>query len=482
MTIFDLSTEGRKAFHLPKEESYGYDPSDLLREDWLREKNPGLPQLSELQVIRHYTGLSEKNHSVDTGFYPLGSCTMKYNPRLNEKVAGLEGFSQIHPYQSEETVQGALEVMFNLQNSLCEITGMSNFTLQPAAGAHGELVGMLLMKKYFELRGESNRKKVIVPDSAHGTNPASAAMAGFEVVEVPSGSNGRVALNSLVEMLDEDVAGIMLTNPNTVGLFENEICEIQEAAHKKGALLYYDGANLNAIMGHARPGDMGFDIVHLNLHKTFSTPHGMGGPGSGPVGVKSFLADLLPVPVVNFDGRKFSFDYNLPNSIGKVRSFYGNFGVFLKAYAYILSMGGNGLKRASEMAVLNANYLRVKLNKLIPTAYPDICMHEFVLKGSKLVSEYEVKTLDVAKRLLDYGIHPPTVYFPLIVDEALMIEPTETETKEVLDAFADTFERILKEAKEDPSILKAAPQKTVVGRLDEATASRKPKTRWSKGT
>lgn len=482
MTIFDKSTEGRTGFYLPREESYGYEPSEMLPENSVRKESPLLPQLSELQVMRHFTGLSKKNHSVDSGFYPLGSCTMKYNPRLNERIAGLEGFSQIHPYQAEETVQGALEVMYNLQNSLCEITGMDSFTLQPAAGAHGELVGMLLMKKYFELKGENNRRKVIVPDSAHGTNPASAVMAGFEVIEVSSNENGRVDLRSLEEILDENVAGIMLTNPNTVGLFENEICEIQAMAHKKGALLYYDGANLNAIMGHARPGDMGFDIVHLNLHKTFSTPHGMGGPGSGPVGVKSILKDLLPVPVVRFDGSKFSLDYNLPNSIGKVRSFYGNFGVFLKAYAYILTLGGDGLKRASEMAVLNANYLRARLSKLIPTAYSGLCMHEFVLKGSKLVSEYGVKTLDVAKRLLDYGIHPPTIYFPLIVDEALMVEPTETETKEALDVFADTFERILSEAEKDPNILKSAPQKAVVGRLDEATASRKPKTRWSKDT
>lgn len=482
MTIFDKSTEGRTGFYLPREESYGYEPSEMLPENSVRKESPLLPQLSELQVMRHFTGLSKKNHSVDSGFYPLGSCTMKYNPRLNERIAGLEGFSQIHPYQAEETVQGVLEVMYNLQNSLCEITGMDSFTLQPAAGAHGELVGMLLMKKYFELKGENNRRKVIVPDSAHGTNPASAVMAGFEVIEVSSNDNGRVDLRSLEEILDENVAGIMLTNPNTVGLFENEICEIQAMAHKKGALLYYDGANLNAIMGHARPGDMGFDIVHLNLHKTFSTPHGMGGPGSGPVGVKSILKDLLPVPVVRFDGSKFSLDYNLPNSIGKVRSFYGNFGVFLKAYAYILTLGGDGLKRASEMAVLNANYLRARLSKLIPTAYSGLCMHEFVLKGSKLVSEYGVKTLDVAKRLLDYGIHPPTIYFPLIVDEALMVEPTETETKEALDVFADTFERILSEAEKDPNILKSAPQKAVVGRLDEATASRKPKTRWSKDT
>lgn len=480
MTIFELSKEGRKSFFLPKEESYGYEPSELLPEESVRKNEPLLPQLSELQAIRHYTGLSKKNHSVDSGFYPLGSCTMKYNPRVNEKIANLDGFSQIHPYQSEDTVQGALEVMYNLQNSLCEITGMDSFTLQPAAGAHGELVGMLLMKKYFELKGEDNRRKVIVPDSAHGTNPASAVMAGFEVIEVPSGRNGRVDLKSLEEILDESIAGIMLTNPNTLGLFENEICEIQELAHSKGALLYYDGANLNAIMGHARPGDMGFDIVHLNLHKTFSTPHGMGGPGSGPVGVKSFLADLLPVPVVRFNGRRFSLDYDLPNSIGKVRSFYGNFGVFLKAYAYILTLGGDGLKRASEMAVLNANYLRARLTKLIPTAYAGICMHEFVLKGSKLVSDYGVKTLDVAKRLLDYGIHPPTIYFPLIVEEALMIEPTETESKESLDIFADTFEKILNEAKKDPEILRAAPKFTAVGRLDEATASRKPKTRWSK--
>ncbi|HNS66896.1 MAG TPA: aminomethyl-transferring glycine dehydrogenase subunit GcvPB, partial [Mesotoga infera] len=415
MTIFDATVEGRTGFRLPEEKSYGFEPIDVLPEHLLRDSRPELPQVSELQVVRHFMSLSKKNHSVDSGFYPLGSCTMKYNPKLNEEAASFEGFSQLHPYQPEETIQGALELMYNLQNSLCEITGMDAFTLQPAAGAHGELVGMLLVKKYFELKGDTSRKKVIVPDSAHGTNPASAAMAGYDIVEVASNKDGRVDLEILDRLLDESVAAIMLTNPNTVGLFEKDICEIQKMAHDRGALLYYDGANLNAIMGHARPGDMGFDIVHLNLHKTFSTPHGMGGPGSGTVGVKAFLKELLPVPVIDFDGQKYRVVYDLPDSIGKIRSFFGNFGVLVRAYAYIKTMGSDGLKRASEMAVLNANYLRSKLIELIPTAYPGICKHEFVLKGTKLISEYGIRTLDLAKRLLDYGIHPPTVYFPLIV-------------------------------------------------------------------
>lgn len=479
MTIFDQTVEGRIGFRLPQEKSYGFDPAEILPEHLSRKVTPALPQVSELQVVRHFTNLSKRNHSVDGGFYPLGSCTMKYNPKLNEEAASFEGFAQLHPYQPEITIQGALELMYNLQEALCEITGMDAFTLQPAAGAHGELLGMLLVKKYFQLKGESERKKVIVPDSAHGTNPASAVMAGFEVVEIASDKTGRVDLANLKSQLDESVAAIMLTNPNTVGLFEKEICAIQDLAHEKGALLYYDGANLNAIMGHARPGDMGFDIVHLNLHKTFSTPHGMGGPGSGPVGVKKFLKDFLPVPTVELKGDRYTFNYDLPDSVGKMRSFYGNFGVLVRAYAYILSMGSDGLKRASEMAVLNANYLRSRLNKLIPTAYPGICMHEFVLKGTSLVSQYGIKTLDVAKRLLDYGVHPPTIYFPLIVDEAMMIEPTETETKETLDDFVEVIEKILKEAREDTQFLKSAPHDTVVSRLDEATASRKPKTRWS---
>jgi len=474
--IFELSSPGRTAVSLPAPEVPTPDLGSLLPAQALRHDPPGLPEVSEVDVVRHFVNLSQLNHAVDTGFYPLGSCTMKYNPK------SFEGFSQLHPYQPEETIQGALELMYNLQNSLCEITGMDDFTLQPAAGAHGELVGMLLVKKYFELKGDTSRKKVIVPDSAHGTNPASAAMAGYDIVEVASNKDGRVDLESLDRLLDESVAAIMLTNPNTVGLFEKDICEIKKMAHDRGALLYYDGANLNAIMGHARPGDMGFDIVHLNLHKTFSTPHGMGGPGSGTVGVKTFLKELLPVPVIDFDGQKYRIVYDLPDSIGKIRSFFGNFGVLVRAYAYIKTMGSDGLKRASEMAVLNANYLRSKLVELIPTAYSGICKHEFVLKGTKLISEYGIRTLDLGKRLLDYGIHPPTVYFPLIVDEAIMIEPTETETKETLDHFAATIATILEEAKENPELLKLAPHTTPVGRLDEATASRKPKTRWSKGS
>ncbi|AKI97208.1 aminomethyl-transferring glycine dehydrogenase subunit GcvPB [Kosmotoga pacifica] len=478
MTIFEKSVKGRKGYSLPKEElhseaSFSGIPGHLLRKD-----PPELPECSEVDVVRHYTELSRKNYSVDNGFYPLGSCTMKYNPRLNEEIASLEGFSYLHPYQPVETIQGVLEVMYDLQNMLAEITGMDAFTLQPAAGAHGELTGMLIVKKYFELRGETQRKKVIVPDSAHGTNPASATMAGFEVVEIASNESGLVDLDNLRAALDDTIAAIMLTNPNTLGLFEKDILEISEMAHKNGTLLYYDGANLNAIMGHVRPGDMGFDIIHLNLHKTFSTPHGMGGPGSGPVGVKKHLEGLLPVPVVRLNNDGYYLDYDLPNTIGKVRSFYGNFRVILKAYAYIKMLGKDGLKLASEMAVLNANYLRVKLSKLIPPSYPGTCKHEFVLDGSKLLKEYGIKTLDLAKRLLDYGLHPPTVYFPLIVHEALMIEPTETESKDNLDKFAETIEKIVEEARKDPEILKNAPYTTPVRRLDETTASRKPILRW----
>ena len=478
MTIFEKSVSGRKGYSLPDETLHDSSPLSKIPEHLLRKKAVELPENSEVDIVRHYTELSRKNYSVDNGFYPLGSCTMKYNPRLNEEMASLEGFSYLHPYQPTESIQGALEVMYELQRMLAEITGMDAFTLQPAAGAHGELTGMLIVRKYFELMGEDQRKKVIVPDSAHGTNPASAKMAGFDVVEIASNPSGLIDLGNLKAALDETVAAIMLTNPNTLGLFEKDILEISKLAHDNGTLLYYDGANLNAIMGHVRPGDMGFDIVHLNLHKTFSTPHGMGGPGSGPVGVKEKLKGLLPAPLVALNDDGYYLDYDLPDSIGKMRSFYGNFGVLLKAYAYIRMLGKNGLKFASEMAVLNANYLRVKLSKLIPPSHPGICKHEFVLDGSVLVKEFGVKTLDLAKRLLDYGLHPPTIYFPLIVHEALMIEPTETESKDNLDRFAEVIEKILEEARDNPETLKNAPYSTPVRRLNETMASRKPIMRW----
>ncbi|OAA31073.1 glycine dehydrogenase [Kosmotoga arenicorallina S304] len=480
MTIFEKSVSGRKGYSLPDEPLHDSSPLSNVPEHLLRKRDPELPESSEVDVVRHYTELSRKNYSVDCGFYPLGSCTMKYNPRLNEEVASLEGFLHLHPHQPIESIQGAMEVMYELQKMLSEITGMDAFTLQPAAGAHGELTGMLIVKKYFEVKGEQQRRKVIVPDSAHGTNPASAKMAGFEVVEIASNSSGLVDLDNLKEVLDDSVAAIMLTNPNTLGLFEKDILEISKIAHKNGTLLYYDGANLNAIMGRVRPGDMGFDIVHLNLHKTFSTPHGMGGPGSGPVGVSAKLKEFLPVPIVALNDDGYYFDYNLPKSIGKVRSFYGNFGVLLKAYAYIRMLGKDGLKFASEMAVLNANYLRVKLSKLIKASHPGICKHEFVLDGSILVKEFGVKTLDLAKRLLDYGVHPPTIYFPLIVHEAMMIEPTETESKDNLDRFVEVIGKILEEARDNPETLKNAPYTTPVRRLDETMASRKPVMRWKK--
>ena len=476
MTIFEKSRRGRKAHTLPpyEFEDVGNDiPKHLLRKD-----PPELPEVYELDVVRHYTELARKNYGVDVGFYPLGSCTMKYNPKMNEDLANLDGFRYLHPYQPEETAQGALKLMYHLKELLCEITGMDDMTLAPAAGAHGELTGMLIVKAFHDSKNDTKRKKVIVPDSAHGTNPASASMVGYEVVEIKSSSEGLVDLKELEKNLDDETAAIMLTNPNTLGLFEKDIEKITSMAHESGVLLYYDGANLNAIMGRVRPGDMGFDIVHLNLHKTFSTPHGMGGPGSGPIGVKKHLADFLPVPVVREKDGRYYLDYNVPKTIGMVRSFLGNFLVLVKAYAYILMMGKDGLKFASEMAVLNANYLRKKLSEFMKIAYDRICMHEFVVDGSYLLKKTGVKTLDVAKRILDFGMHAPTIYFPLIVHEALMIEPTETESKETLDRFAQILENIVREAEENPEVVKTAPHKTPVRRLDEVTASRKPVFRW----
>jgi len=478
--IFEKSVEDRTGYSLPKIDVPQKSLNEIIPNHLIRKEEPDLPEVYEAEVVRHYTNLSRLNHSVDVGFYPLGSCTMKYNPKVNEKISRFEGFSYIHPYQDEKTVQGALELMYNLQNLLCEITGMDYMTLQPAAGAHGELTGMSIIKKYHEDNGNYNRKKVLVPDSAHGTNPASATMCGFDVIEIRSSKEGIVDLEELKKNLDDNTAAIMLTNPNTLGLYEREIEDIAKLAHEAGALLYYDGANLNAIMGKVRPGDMGFDVVHLNLHKTFSTPHGMGGPGSGPVGVKNFLKDYLPVPIVEHgeDGFYY-FNYDLPKTIGRVRTFYGNFGVLVKAYAYILFMGKEGLKKAAELAVLNANYLRKKISKFLKIASDLTCMHEFVVDGSEF-KKYGVKTLDVAKRLLDYGFHPPTIYFPLIVSEAMMIEPTETETKETLDRFVKALEKILEEAKDNPEILKNAPHNTYVRRLDEVLAVKKPVLRWSK--
>ncbi len=476
MTIFEKSVAGRKGFRLPKSdiEKREYDFEDHL----IRKKSLNLPELSEPDVVRHYTELAGKNYSVDKGFYPLGSCTMKYNPKVNEYVASVDGFTQIHPYQPWEFTQGSLRLMFELKKLLCEITGMDEMTLQPAAGAHGELTGMLIARAYHLAKNDTKRHIALVPDSAHGTNPASAAMAGFDVVELKSTEDGLVDLEELKNHLNDEVAVLMLTNPNTLGLFEKDILKIAQMVHDAGALLYYDGANLNAIMGRVRPGDTGFDIVHLNLHKTFSAPHGMGGPGSGPVGVKKFLEEFLPVPVIRKKDDTYYPDFDVPKSIGRVRSFYGNFSVLVKAYTYILMMGKDGLTHASQMAVLNANYLRTLISKFLKIASPRTCMHEFVVDGSEFAKQTGVKILDVAKRLLDYGMHAPTVYFPLIVHEAMMIEPTETESKDTLDKFAEVLQTIVQEAKTNPQIVKNAPCKTPVKRLDDVTATKKPVYRW----
>ena len=449
-----------------------YNLGDFLPKDFLREGKIGLPQLSELEVLRHYKELSDRNFCIEKGFYPLGSCTMKYNPKVNELLASLEGFANLHPLQSDDDAQGALELMFRLQEALKHITGMDAVTLQPAAGAHGELTGMMIIKKYFEVKGETNRVKVIVPDSAHGTNPASAKMCGFEIVEVKSNSKGQVDIDALKELLDENVAAIMMTNPNTLGIFEEKVLEISKLMHDNGSLLYYDGANFNAVMGWTNPALMGFDVVHLNLHKTFATPHGGGGPGAGPVCVVEKLRDYLPSPVIVFEDGKYRRDYNIKHSIGKVRSFYGNFGVLVRAYAYILMMGKN-LKLASADAVLNANYLKEKLKGAYDLPYDEPCMHEFVLSGERQHHQ-GVSTLGIAKRLMDSNCHPPTVYFPLIVHEALMIEPTESESKEVLDNFVDIMLKIAEEIKENPEEVLKSPRKTPVKKVDETQAARHP--------
>lgn len=438
----------------------------------LRQNKIGLPKVSELEAMRHYKELSDLNFCIEKGFYPLGSCTMKYNPKVNELLAGLEGFANLHPLSDDEDCQGALELMYKLQEALKTVTGMDAVTLQPSAGAHGELTGMMVIKKYFEANGE-NRKKVIIPDSAHGTNPASAHLCGFDIVPVKSNEKGQVDIEALKELLDSDVAGIMMTNPNTLGIYEENVLEISKLMHDNGSLLYYDGANFNAIMGHTNPKLMGFDVVHLNLHKTFSTPHGGGGPGAGPVCVVEKLKEFLPTPVVAFDGEKYFRNYDLKHTIGSVKGFYGNFGVLIRAYAYILMMGKN-LKEASENAVLNANYLKEKLKGAYLLPYDEPCMHEFVLSGEKQKHENGVSTLNIAKALMDENTHPPTVYFPLIVHEAIMIEPTESETKQVLDEFVDVMLKIADDAKNNPEKLISAPHTTPVKRLDETLAARKP--------
>lgn len=475
--LFEKSSPGRIGYSLPDPDVPVKPLEGLLPQELFREEPPHLPEMSEPDIVRHYTRLSQLNHGVDTGFYPLGSCTMKYNPRVNEDAARLPGFGQLHPLQPDETVQGTLSLMYTMEQFLCAISGMAGFTFQPAAGAHGEFTGLSLIRAYHKHHGNDHRKVIIIPDSAHGTNPASVSMAGYVTKQVKSDARGGIDLDHLREVADENTAGLMLTNPNTLGLFDENIAEIAEIVHQAGGLLYYDGANANAILGISRPGDMGFDVVHFNLHKTFATPHGGGGPGSGPVGVSKNLVQFLPVPVVGFNGEKYFLDYDLPESIGKIHSFHGNFGVIVKAYAYILSMGAEGLRRASEDAVLNANYMMRKLQKAFELPYDRKCMHEFVLSGNKQ-KKIGIRTLDMAKRLLDFGYHPPTVYFPLIVEEALMIEPTETESKETLDEFVEVMLKIAREAEEDPELLHSAPHTTPVKRLDETLAARKPNVRW----
>lgn len=473
--IFEIGQSGRRAFTLPELDV----PEASLDElgQYEREQNARLPEVSEVDVIRHFTALSTRNHGVDSGFYPLGSCTMKYNPKRNERAARMPGFANIHPYQPLSTVQGALELMYRLQEDLAEMTGMDAVSLEPAAGAQGEFTGLMMIAAYHRQRGES-RDKVIVPDSAHGTNPASVTMAGLKAITIPSNPDGSVDLEALKNVVGTDTAALMLTNPSTLGLFETHIREIAEIVHEAGGLLYYDGANANAILGYARPGDMGFDVVHLNLHKTFSTPHGGGGPGAGPVGVKSRLLPYLPVPtVVQTESGTYAFDSNRPDSIGKVKGFYGNFGVLVRAYSYIRTLGPEGLKKVSEHAVLSANYLMRRLQGAYDLPFDAVCKHEFVLSGKKQKKQ-GVRTLDIAKRLLDFGVHPPTIYFPLIVEECLMIEPTESESKETLDAFAEIMLQIAEEAATTPEVVTEAPHLTVVGRLDEVTAARNPVLRF----
>jgi glycine cleavage system P protein (glycine dehydrogenase) subunit 2 len=490
-TIYERSAEGRRAGSVPETDVPDTPLEDLIPKKLLRDRPAELPEVSEPEIVRHYNRISRRNFDLDTGFYPLGSCTMKHNPRLNERVAALPGHARLHPAQDPKRAQGALELMWLLQRSLSEICGLPHVSLQPSAGSHGELAGLLLTRAYHADRGE-DRHKVLTPDTAHGTNPATVTMAGYEVVKLDSNDRGGIDLDDLRAKADDDTACLMLTNPNTLGLFDENIAEIASIVHEAGGTLYYDGANLNAIMGHSRPGDMGFDIVHVNLHKSFSQPHGGGGPGAGPIAVSERIEPFLPRPqVVRREGQNggepaFDLDHERPKSIGRLRGFQGNFGVFVRSYAYMLSLGGDGLQEASETAVLNANYLLAKLSegkaaKYTPIAFDRRPMHEFVLSGAKAKKQLGVQTLDIAKRLLDFGMHPPTVYFPLLVDEALMVEPTETETRETLDSFVDAIDAILAEAEEDPEIAQNAPYTTPVRRLDEVAANRKPVVRQPLG-
>ena len=473
--IYEKSQAGRRGLGVPKPDLPVPEVPEALR----RKEPPRLPELAEPEVLRHFTELSTRNFGIDTGFYPLGSCTMKYNPRINERLVGLPGFAALHPLVEDDAAQGALELEWDLQEILREVTGLHAVSLQPAAGSQGELTGLMLFRAYFEDRGEgAQRRKIVIPDTAHGTNPASVTMAGFELTHVKTDERGNIDVDDLRSKVDAETAGLMLTNPSTLGLFDENIEEIERIFHGAGALMYYDGANLNAVCGISRPGDMGFDVVHINLHKTFSQPHGGGGPGGGPIAVRDILEPFLPVPVVVRDGDAFRLEHDRPKTIGKVRAFTGPFGVFVRSYAFIRSYGP-GLREMSETAVLNANYLLARLRDVYDLPYERLCMHEFVLSVRSLKKEHGVSALDVAKRLMDYGFHPPTIYFPLVVPEALMIEPTESEAKETLDAFVDAMRAIAREGADEPALLHEAPHARPVRRLDEVRAAKQPVLRYA---
>ncbi len=474
--IFEHSLPGRIAVSLQDPGVPETPLEEIVGAGNLRSRPPALPEVSELDLVRHYTRLSQRNYAVDTGFYPLGSCTMKFNPKVNEDAARLPGFARLHPNTPPELAQGALEMLWRLERLLCEVSGMDRVTFQPSAGAHGEMAALMMIRAYHEDRGE-RRPRVIVPDSAHGTNPASAAMCGFQVTTVKSDKRGNIDHDALRQVADDSVAALMLTNPNTLGLFEEGVCEVAEIVHGCGGLMYLDGANFNAVLGITRPGDQGFDVMHMNVHKTFGTPHGGGGPGAGPVAAKKFLAPYMPVPTVERDGDRFYLDDDRPKSIGRVRAFWGNFGIFVRTYAYIMAYGPL-LRQVSEAAVLNANYLLARLREHFALPYDRVCMHEFVLSGRRQKAQHGVTTRDMAKRLLDHGFHAPTVYFPLIVDEAIMIEPTETESRETLDRFVEAMISVAQECATDPDRVRSAPHDTVVKRLDEVTAARKLNLRW----
>ncbi len=483
--IFEIGAPGRRAATMPAMDVPTESPQSMIPQGMLRKEPAPLPEVSEIEIVRHYTRLSQRNFGVDTGFYPLGSCTMKYNPKLNEDMAALPGFAHIHPLQPDSTVQGAIQLFYELEQYLAEIAGMARVTLQPSAGAHGELTGLMLIKAFHENNGQGHRNLVLIPDNAHGTNPASATLADYRSVEIKTDPRtGGIEIEHLKEVLDEhaaNVAAIMMTNPNTLGLFDSKVVEIAQMVHEAGGQLYYDGANANAVLGITRPGDMGFDVVHFNLHKTCSTPHGGGGPGSGPIGVKEHLVPFLPGPLPEKGDNGYYWADPGPRSIGKVRANKGNFGVLVRAYTYIRTYGPDGLLHVAQSAILNANYLRHELASDYEIAYPEMCQHEFVATAERQKEEYGVTALDIAKRILDFGMYAPTIYFPLIVHEALMIEPTETETRETLDYFVSVMHQIAEEARTDPEIVKTAPHTTPVGRLDQALAARRPNLRWAPG-